>query len=86
MLAFVELVIRNWRVTRGVPRGAHVWFDPGCEVVKLFSTLAPDSVRSVGDQPPSGVDKAQGSSYLDTVISVSAPEDEGEPFVQQYGE
>ncbi len=77
-----ELVIRNWRITRGVPRGAHVWFDPECEVVKLLSIPPLDGVVPI-DADPVGVDKAQGSSYLDMVSSVSACEDEGETFVQK---
>ncbi len=66
----LELMIRNWRVTRGIPGGAHVWFDPNCEVVRLFRIPHPD-----GEGVPAAsalVAVEDGFGYLDKVVSVSA--------------
>ncbi len=65
-----ELIVRNWRVSKGDPSGAHVWFDPGKELVRLFRLPPHDSEAATEDH--AGVDKPGESGYLDSVISVSA--------------
>ena len=67
-----EIVICNWRVTRGVPSGLHVWFDPGCEMPKLHRIPLDEQRRDPADD--AGVDKEEGSGYLDKVGSVSESE------------
>ena len=66
----IEMVIRNWRITRGIPSGSHMWFDPSCEYVKLFRIPHLDGEAVPGGLPE--VDEAGGSGYLDKVGSVSA--------------
>ncbi len=62
----VELTVRSWRITRGVPLGAHCWFDPSCEIVRIFSTHHDGEVH--------GLDKGPDFEYLDSTVSVSASE------------
>jgi len=77
----IELIIRNWRITRGIPGGRHCWFDPTCEVVKLYRLPRSDS-EEVGDLPER-VDKGERTGYLDKVVSVSAVEDEDEGSAEE---
>jgi len=78
-----ELVIRTWRITRGVPLGSHVWFDPQCEVVKIFRRSPLDG-EVVKLPSVDGVDKGSQYGYLDRVISVSAAETEAELALKRY--
>ena len=66
----LEMIIRGWRVTRGIPSGAHVWFDPKCENVKLYRVPLHDQRGSSADAPE--VDEGGDTGYLDKVVSVSA--------------
>ncbi len=79
----MPLIIRNWRVERGDPFGAHLWFDPGCEGVILYSFRpAPDSEEAaVGSE---GLAQDGAGRYLDSVVSVSATESGG--GVVRHGE
>jgi len=70
----LEKLICNWRVTKGVPSGLHIWFDPNVESVRLYRVPTRDQ-RSVGD-PDATLDAGVGPAYLDKVGSVSAAEDE----------
>ena len=69
-----ELVIRNWRVTRGVPLGAHLWFDPVREEVRLFRLAPPPDSEGVSEFE-TALDAEEKIGYLDKVVSVSASED-----------
>ena len=72
----LELMICNWRVTRGVPSGVHVWFDPSIESVRLYRV--PTSEQQSCDNGFDALDAGVGPGYLDKVVSVSAPESEAE--------
>ncbi len=72
---FTKKVICNWRISRGVPSGMHIWFDPSCESVVLHRVPSPDQ-RSHYYDIFRGVDLEQGVGYLDRVGSVSGLEDE----------
>ena len=37
-----EIAVRNWRITRAEPDGAHVWFDPTREAIQLYRLLPHD--------------------------------------------
>jgi len=63
-----ELVVRNWRITRGIPGGCHLWFDPSVEAVRLYR-IPPSDSDEVG--AGSAVDEGGESGYLDKVASVS---------------
>jgi len=77
-----ELVIRNWRVSEGIPSGVHVWFDPSCESVRLFRSSPPDSpLLKPEHQVRDDVAEGEVSSYLDKVGSVSAYGLAGKPVV-----
>jgi len=65
-----ELIIRTWRVTRGIPSGSHVWFDPSTEYVRIYRRPPSDSDEV--DDSHEGVDMEGRSGYLDKVGSVSA--------------
>ncbi len=71
-----EKIICNWRVTKGIPSGVHVWFDPNTESVRLYRvpTREQQPSRDMTDSLDAGV----GPGYLDKVGSVSELEDEGE--------
>jgi len=68
----LDIVIRNWRITRGIPSGLHVWFDPSCESVSLHRIPLHDQRRSLEGLAPKGVDMVGDAGYLDKVASVSA--------------
>ncbi len=77
----VEMIIRNWRITRGVPGGMHMWFDPSCEVVRLHRIPSSDSEEA--SDLLEGVDRPEGFGYVDKVGSVSADgQGMGEKFQQ----
>ena len=65
-----EIIIRNWRITRGIPAGSHVWFDPKCEGVKLYRIPPRDGV--VVSEDPGDLAEEGDSGHLDKVVSVSA--------------
>jgi len=66
----IELTLRTWRMTRGIPKGTHVWFDPSVEYVKLFRLPPRDGEEAVDSLE--GVDSRGEIGYLDKVVSVSA--------------
>ena len=68
----VEMVIRTWRLTRGIPAGSHIWFDPSCETVRLYRTPPRDG--NVVADVAAWVDREREFGYLDKVVSVSASE------------
>ena len=79
-----ELPIRNWRITKALPSGIHVFVDPLREDVRIYTR----------DPPPDGdgvkltaLEVAEGgeSGYLDKVASVSGP-DSDEVSVQEQSE
>ncbi len=72
-----ELLIRSWRITRGVPLGVHVWFDHTMEYVRLFRRDPSDS-DEVSRGIDGVVDRWVANGELDRVGSVSAGEDEDE--------
>ncbi len=65
-----EKMICMWRITRGVPSGMHVWFDPNCESIRLYRT--PTSDQHPFDHARDALDAGVGPGYLDKVDSVSA--------------
>jgi len=67
----VEVTVRMWRMTRGIPGGQHVWFDPSEEYVRLFRRIPSRDGDGVEDSSE-GLDSQGGSGYLDKVDSVSA--------------
>ncbi len=69
----MEIPVRNWRVTRGIPSGAHVWFDPEREAIRLYSTSVSEPETSLSAL---GVDMGAIRRYLDRVVSVSGLESE----------
>jgi len=71
-----ELQICMWRVGRGQPSGAHVWFDPNTELVRLFRRPPSDSGDAPGDSV--GVAQLGEAGDLDRVGSVSECEAEAE--------
>jgi len=66
----LEKLICNWRVTRGVPSGMHIWFDPNVESVKLFRVPTREQQPLLRDG--GSLDAGVGPGYLDKVVSVSA--------------
>ncbi len=64
-----EKMICNWRITRGVPSGLHVWFDPNVESVKLYRVATRDQQLVL--VPEGALDAGVGPGYLDKVGSVS---------------
>ena len=70
--AMVELVIRMWRVTRGVPSGSHVWFDPSCEAVKLYRI--PLHEQQQATRSDEGLADRGENGELDRVVSMGASE------------
>ncbi len=66
----LEIPIRMWRMTRGIPSGSHVWFDESRESVKLYRIPPPDGEVALEDD--GGVALEGESGYLDKVGSVSA--------------
>ncbi len=86
-----EMMICNWRVTRGIPSGLHIWFDPAVESVCLYRVPTREQ-QSFGPVPEGALDAGVGPGYLDKVGSVSELEGEGDnsideqsdpPFVQE---
>jgi len=73
----VELPVRNWRILEAEPSGMLVWFDPKCELVKIYRTPHRDG-EAVRTYYP-GLAETGGSGYLDKVVSVRADEAEAEP-------
>ena len=73
-----EVVIRNWRMMKGIPSGMLCWFDPKCESVKLFRLPTPVSEEVSIGLEVEGVDKWGESGYLDKVGSVSELEVEAD--------
>ncbi len=80
MMPETELILRAWRVTRGLPRGSHVWFDQEEEYVRLFQ-IPPRDGQEARPRIDEGVDRDGGSGYLDKVGSVSASGQEQECHV-----
>ena len=80
----VEKPLRQWRLTRGEPFGSHVWFDPNTEFVRLYSRIPSADGEEVAVVHRVAVEGS--GSYLDKVGSVSEPEDEDEPSVQELAE
>jgi len=78
----VELTIREWRITRGVPFGTHLWFDPSRETVRLYELLPGDG--EVAPDASEGVDIGERVRYLDKVGSVSGNDGDGDACVQKY--
>ena len=71
----LEIVVRNWRITRGIPGGSHVWFDPACELVRLYRIPLLDQRRDPSEgRSLEGLEGKGDSGYLDKVVSVSASE------------
>ncbi len=66
----IEMIIRQWRVSRAEPSGQMLWFDPSCEAVKLYRI--PHRDGDVVAPGPTEIDDREGSGYLDKVGSVSA--------------
>ena len=69
-----EMPVRSWRITRGIPRGVHVWIDPSIESIRLFRAPTSGYWRSYGNQE--GLAEREEREYLDKVSSVSAAKDE----------
>ena len=67
-----ELTIRNWRITRGIPGGSHIWFDPKCERVKLYRIPSADGEGALSELEADLFATEGESGYLDRVASVSA--------------
>ncbi len=65
----IELVIRCWRITRGIPGGSHIWFDPKCEAVKLYRIPPSEQQKDLSEVGE--VDDGGDPGYLDKVDSVS---------------
>ena len=76
----LEVVISMWRMSRGIPSGAHIWFDPTVESVRLFRVPTAEQ-RSLNEQLLERVDSREEEVDLDKVGSVSAGEDEDESYV-----
>ena len=76
----LEKMICRWRVTRGVPSGVHVWFDPNVESVRLYRV--PTSEQQSVSTPDGAVDAGVGPGYLDKVASVSASVDSDEDSLE----
>ncbi len=72
-----EKIICNWRVTRGIPSGLHLWFDPEVESVRLYRVPTRDQQLLSGGSLDT-LDAGVGPGYLDKVVSVRADEGEGE--------
>ncbi len=68
----LELVVRKWRITRGIPGGCHCWFDPTSEGIRLYRL--PHLVGEGVSAESSEVAVGGGDGYLDKVGSVSAYE------------
>ncbi len=68
----LELVIRNWRIVRGIPSGRLLWFDDKCEAVKLYR-IPPHDGEEVSEEMRI-VAMEGDAGYLDRVGSVSASE------------
>ncbi len=68
-----EMLIRNWRIMKGIPLGMLIWFDPSCERVRLYHSEQQSFDDDFWDSPE-GVDKPEEFGYLDKVGSVSASE------------
>ena len=66
-----EISVLSWRVTRGIPGGVHVWFDPTRESVRLFR-VPTDEQQELGTTLHSELAEGEDGSYLDKVGSVSA--------------
>ncbi len=77
----LEVMICNWRVTRGIPSGLHIWFDPSVESVRLFRVPTSEQ-RSFEHDQDATLDAGVGPGYLDKVVRMTAVEDEGERYVQ----
>ena len=65
-----EVLVRNWRITGALPRGANAWFDPSLEYVRIFDIPHPDSDE--GQSLLTKVATGEFEGYLDRVSSVSA--------------
>jgi len=73
-----RLTIRMWRVSVAEPYGLHVWFDPSCEVVRLFPLSDGEVAELAGARELAA---REGRGYLDSELSVSADGPEPEPDV-----
>ena len=72
----IDLVVRNWRFVKAEPYGMLMWFDPSIETPGLRSRNGEEaSLGALGDQ---GVDKSNDQLYLDSMVSVSALENEND--------
>ncbi len=78
------MIIRGWRVTRGIPSGSHVWFDLSCERVELFRIPPSEQQRDLAEVKISEGLAAEGEAgYLDKVVSVSEYEAEAGEYDQE---
>ena len=77
----MELIIRNWRISCGIPRGKHVWFDLTCEAVKLYRLGPLDSEDVLLGY--CGVARVAQIGHVDTMVSVSGSEQEQEPLASE---
>ncbi len=66
----LEKVVCNWRVFEAQPSGLMLWFDPSCEVVRLYRLPPPDG-EEVGDEALE-LDEGGKIGDLDKIVSVSA--------------
>ena len=76
----VQLTVRSWRITQGVPAGCHCWFDPKTEEVRLFRIPLHEQ-RVFRNQQE--FDSERGSTEVDTDVSVRASETEAELALSQ---
>ncbi len=76
-----EITVLSWRMTRGVPGGVHIWFDPTRESVRLFRVPTSEQ-RSSGEALHVGVDSQGGSGELDKVVSMREDGPGPEQYVQ----
>jgi len=75
-----EISVLSWRVTRGIPSGVHIWFDPERESVRLFRVPTSEQ-RCLGNHLHDGLAGEEEEVEVDNFGSVSGPESEGElPF------
>ena len=78
-----EISVRLWRMTRGIPGGCHIWFDPAVESVRLFRVPTSEQ-RSLSERLHyEGVDSRDSGNQVDNMVSVRELEGEGESSVNR---
>ena len=81
----VEKMVCAWRVSRALPSGMQVWFDPETEVVKLYRLPLTSDQAGVDRAHQLAVLAQEGEiGYLDKVASVSGSEVEVEPASSRH--